>query len=382
MDRAQQARLATLLTLRPRTSMRITELPALKDPLLPNQSEKIWVKTPGLVDLQVNGFAGVDYNTPSLTPEQLQHSLEVMLATGVTTCLPTVITTTEARLKACFAALERARNVSPLAQAMIAGYHLEGPFLSPLPGYSGCHPTDAMCAADPELFSHVQEAADGNIRLVTVAPEIEGVLPLIEKLAKDRIIVALGHTAADTATIRKAVDAGASLSTHLGNGTAGELAKNDNPIMAQLGEDRLHASFIADGYHLPPEVLRVYLRAKETERTILVTDAMAGAAAPPGRYRLGDLELERGVEPVVRDPVTFRPAGAAVSLDQCVRNVMRWFGISLHEAVAWAGTQPLRLLENSGAIAAPSESNQFVWWEEQEQGWQVKAARSGQFLFN
>ena len=129
-------------------------------------------------------------------------------------------------------------------------------------------------------------------------------------------------------------------------------------------------------------MLRVYLRAKETERTILVTDVMAGAAAPPGRYRLGDLELERGAEPVVRDPVTFRPAGAAVSLDQCVRNVMRWFGISLHEAVAWAGTQPLRLLENSGAIAAPSVVNQFVWWEEQESGWQVKAARSGQFFFN
>ena len=140
-----------------------------------------------------------------------------------------------------------------------------------------------MGSADPELFARVQDAAGGSIRLVTVAPEIEGVLPLIEKLVRDGILVALGHTAADTATIRKAVDAGASLSTHLGNGTAGALAKNNNPIMAQLGEDRLHASFIADGYHLSPEVLNVYLRAKQTQRTILVTDAMAGAAAPPGR---------------------------------------------------------------------------------------------------
>ena len=362
--------------------MPITELPAPTDTLPPSHAEQGWVQTPGLVDLQVNGFAGVDYNTPSLTPEQLHHSLEAMLATGVTTCLPTVITATEARLKACFSALERARTASPLAQAMIAGYHLEGPFLSPLPGYSGCHPIAAMGSADPELFARVQDAAGGSIRLVTVAPEIEGVLPLIEKLVRDGILVALGHTAADTATIRKAVDAGASLSTHLGNGTAGALAKNNNPIMAQLGEDRLHASFIADGYHLSPEVLNVYLRAKQTQRTILVTDAMAGAAAPPGRYRLGELELERGKEPVARDPVTSRPAGAAVSLDQCVRNVMRWFGVSLHEAVVWAGTQPLRFLKNSGTTASSSEAYQFVWWEEQEQGWQVKATRSGQFLFN
>ncbi len=355
---------------------KLTSAAALPQSLL----QSGWVRTPGLVDLQVNGFAGVDYNTPGLTPEQLNASLEAMLATGVTTCLPTVITATEAHFLACFSALEHARQASPLAQAMIAGYHLEGPFLSPLPGYCGCHPANAMCATDPDLFARVQEAAGGNIRLVTVAPEIEGVLPLIEKLAQQGIIIALGHTAADTATIRRAVDAGAALSTHLGNGTARELAKNDNPIMAQLGDDRLSASFIADGYHLPPEVLQVYLRAKQSERTLLVTDATAGAAAPPGRYRLGDLELERGKEPVARDPATSRPAGAAVSLDQCVRNVMQWYGVSLDEAVAWAGTQPLHLLERSKG--APVSTKQSVWWEEQEAGWHVQAAQSGRFVFS
>ena len=245
-----------------------------------------WVETPGLVDLQVNGFAGVDFNSPGLTSDSLQLSLEAMLATGVTACLPTIITGSETHLHTCFSALEKARNSSRLAKIMVAGYHLEGPFLSKLPGYSGCHPVETMCAADPEMFLRLQQAAGGNIRLVTLAPEVEGAIAFIEKLVQDRIIVSLGHTAADNETIQQAVDAGARLSTHLGNGTCPELHKNNNPIIAQLSEDRLSASFIADGYHLSPDVLKAYLRAKCTERVILVTDATAGAAAPQGRYKL------------------------------------------------------------------------------------------------
>jgi len=139
-----------------------------------------WVETPGLVDLQVNGFAGVDFNSPGLTSDSLQLSLEAMLATGVTACLPTIITGSETHLLTCLSALEKARNSSRLAKTMVAGYHLEGPFLSKLPGYSGCHPVEAMCAADPEMFLRLQQAAGGNIRLVTLAPEVEGAIAFIE----------------------------------------------------------------------------------------------------------------------------------------------------------------------------------------------------------
>ena len=254
-------------------------------PSLLESKAKTWAMTQGLVDLQVNGFAGVDFNSPGLSSDSLQLALEAMLATGVTTCLPTIITESEIYLKKYLSALEKAKNSSPLAKTMVAGYHLEGPFLSKLPGYCGCHPVEEMVPADSEMFLRLQDSAGGNIRMVTLAPEIKGAITFIEKLVKKGIIVAIGHTAADNQTIQQAIIAGAKLSTHLGNGTSTELHKNYNPIMAQLGEDGLSASFIADGYHLSPEVLKIYLRAKCPERVILVTDATAGAAAPQGSVR-------------------------------------------------------------------------------------------------
>ena len=360
--------------------MPIIELPSEHDSTFLKKGEG-WVNTKGLADLQVNGFAGVDFNSPGLSPESLQLALEAMLATGVTTCLPTVITESETHLQKCLSALEGARNSSPLAKTMVAGYHLEGPFLSKLPGYSGCHPVKAMCAADPEMFLRLQESAGGNIRLVTLAPEVEGALAFIEQIVEAEVIVALGHTAASSEEIRNAVDAGARLSTHLGNGTSSEIHKNNNPIMAQLGEDRLSAGFIADGYHLAPEVLKVYFRAKCAERVILVTDATAGAAAPPGRYRLGKMELQRETEPVILDPNTHRPVGSAVTMDQCVRNVIKWYDMPLEEAVIWASENPLQLLNSTKTQSQFSAQEQTVWWKEDEEGWQVKAAQNGKFLF-
>jgi N-acetylglucosamine-6-phosphate deacetylase len=238
-----------------------------------------------------------------------------------------------------------------------------------------------MCAADTEMFLRLQQAAGGNIRLVTLAPEVEGAIAFIENLVQDRIIVSLGHTAANNETIQQAVDAGARLSTHLGNGTCQELLKNNNPIIAQLSEDRLSASFIADGYHLSPDVLKTYLRAKCTERVILVTDATAGAAAPQGRYKLGNSELKRETEPVILDPQTSRPVGSAVTLDQCVRNVINWYEMPLKEAVSWATENPLQLLNSAKVKTKLSAGERNVWWKEEEEEWQVKAARSGKFLF-
>ena len=345
-----------------------------------DKAEK-WVKTQGLVDLQVNGFAGVDFNSAGLTSDSLQLALEAMLATGVTTCLPTVITDSEIHMRKCLSALEKIRNSSPMANTMVAGYHLEGPFLSKLPGFCGCHPVEKMIAVDLELFLRLQEAAGGNIKLVTLAPEVEGAITFIEKLVEDGIIVALGHTAADNEIIQQAIDAGAKLSTHLGNGTSAELNKNHNPIIAQLGEDKLSASFIADGYHLSPEVLKVYLRAKCAERVILVTDATAGASAPPGLYTLGDSELHRETEPVILNSQMLSPIGSAVTLDQCVRNVIHWYALPLKEAVTWASENPMKLLNSTKKQTQFSELEQIVWWKEEKEGWQVKAAKSGKIFF-
>ena len=338
-------------------------------------------KTSGLVDLQVNGFAGVDFNTPGITDETLKKSLETMLASGVTTCLPTLITSSEEHLKSCFKDLENSSQFCKLAKTMIAGYHLEGPFISPHPGFSGCHPVEKIGEVDQEMFLRLQEAAGGRISLVTLAPEVNGAIPFIKNLVSQGIIVAIGHTSAGSDKIHEAVEAGAMLSTHLGNGTSTDLSKNNNPIIAQLSEDKLSASFIADGYHISPEILKVYLRAKESNRTLLITDATAGSAAEPGIYQLGEMELHLDHEPVVYNKETSRPAGSAVTLDQCVRNVMNWYKVSLDEAVSWAGLNPLQLLKSSKKFKFYKEDNNSVWWEENDGIWYVKASRTGTFLF-
>ncbi len=193
------------------------------------------VVSSGLCDLQVNGFAGVDYNDPSLTPKAFEQSLFTMLRTGVTTCLPTIITGSEDWQTQCFLALEAGRNASNLAQAMVPGYHLEGPFLNPEEGFRGCHPAQWMGPAKWDHFERLQKAAGERIRLITVAPEIKGVLELIPMWVEQGITVAIGHCNPSRDILLRAADAGATLSTHLGNGIAQMLPKTDNPILGQRG---------------------------------------------------------------------------------------------------------------------------------------------------
>ena len=319
------------------------------------------VVSSGLCDLQVNGFAGVDYNDPTLMPEEFEKSLFTMLSTGVTTCLPTVITGSEDWQIQCFHALEKGRNASKLAQAMIPGYHLEGPFLNPEEGFCGCHPTKWMRPATWDHFERLQEAAGGRITLITVAPEIKGVLDLIPKLVEKGIAVAIGHCNPDRDTLLRAADAGVTLSTHLGNGIAQILPKKDNPILGQLAEDRFSASFIADGVHQQPHVLRVYLRAKQSSRTILVTDGTSCSAALPGRYSLGQVDIERQQEDIVYIPGTKMLAGSATTLSECVANVVDWYGAPFDEVIRWASEQPRRLIGLPESLLIGSSQSQVTW---------------------
>ena len=319
------------------------------------------VVSSGLCDLQVNGFAGVDYNDPSLTPKAFEQSLFAMLSTGVTTCLPTVITGSEDWQIQCFHALEAGRNASKLAQAMVPGYHLEGPFLNPEEGFCGCHPTKWMRSATWDHFERLQEAAGGRITLITVAPEIKGVLDIIPKWVEKGIAVAIGHCNPDRDTLLRAADAGATLSTHLGNGIAQMLPKTDNPILGQLAEDRFSASFIADGFHQQPHVLGVYLRAKQSIRTILVTDGTSGSVALPGRYSLGQVDIERQQEDIVYIPGTKMLAGSATTLSECVANVVDWYGAPFDEVIRWASEQPRRLIGLPESLFIGRPQSQVTW---------------------
>jgi N-acetylglucosamine-6-phosphate deacetylase len=337
--------------------------------------------TLGFFDLQVNGFAGVDFNAPGLTPEAMDVALEGMLASGVTKCLPTIISASPDWLVDRFRALEHSVRHSRLGPYMVAGYHLEGPFISPDDGYRGCHPASAICAADITIFERVQKAAGGQIRLVSLAPEVTGALELIDHLRRAGICVALAHTAAGRSQIREAVDRGACLSTHLGNATPHLLEKRDNVIIHQLGDDRLQASFIADGHHLPVDILKLYLRAKGVSRSILVSDATAAASAPTGNYTLGEVSIARGPDAVVRLPGTPYLAGSALGLDQALRNLIAWLDIDLADVSTMAGINPRNLLFGHGPAVRANAPVELVWWEPTDTGPYVSAAQVGPFHY-
>ena len=302
------------------------------------------MRSTGLFDIQINGYAGVDFNSTALTADALDHALHAMMGSGVTACLPTLITAPEDILAARFAALDAAVAGSRLGPAMVPGYHLEGPFLNPTPGYAGCHPASAMVLPDPALVERVSRDLRWPILLLTLAPERDGAIGLIEWARSKRIVTSIGHSAADADGVRRAATAGVALSTHLGNALPQPQPKFLNPLMAQLAEDRLHASFIADGMHIPPDALKVMLRAKGLGRSILVTDATAAAAAPPGLYAFAGMAIERAADGSVRVPGSAVLAGSSLCLDQAVRNVVDWGLASPSEAIAMASFIPAALL--------------------------------------
>ena len=214
------------------------------------------IELPGFFDLQVNGFAGVDFNAPGLSAERVVEALERMRATGVTRCLPTLITSTfEA-----FAA--NARVLSRVPDPAIAGLHMEGPYISAEEGTRGAHPAAHVVAASRDDFERRQDAADGRIVLVTLAAESTGAPALIEHLVASGVRVAIGHSAASPLQIADAIAAGATLATHLGNGCAQMLPRHPNIIWELLAADRVFASLIADGHHLPPATVKAMVRAK------------------------------------------------------------------------------------------------------------------------
>ncbi|NOZ33013.1 MAG: amidohydrolase family protein [Alphaproteobacteria bacterium] len=320
--------------------------------------------TPGLVDIQVNGFAGIDFNAPGLTAKTLDLALSAMLATGVTKCLPTLITAGERQLLSLLGDLDQAVTESRLGPLMVPGYHIEGPFLSPLEGYSGAHPAHQMRSGSLEVVQKLQAVATRPIRIMTVAPEVDGVVELIPDLVSHNITVAIGHTAATRAQIDLAIEAGATLSTHLGNGVPHLLNKNENSLHVQLGRDQLTASFIADGIHIPPDMLQSWLRAKTLDRSILVTDASAPAGAPGtgGIFTIGDQEIERLADGSVRIPGSSYLAGSGAAMDAMVRNVMAWFGLSVSDILRLARTNPLAAIGLPVDGPTVNQPAEFVEW--------------------
>ena len=296
------------------------------------------VSFPGLVDLQVNGFGGIDFNRPGLTPDAVITALDRMGETGVTRCLPTLITSSTADFTIA------AGVIAGIADPRIAGLHMEGPYLSPAEGARGAHPLEHIRDASIDDFKRRQDAARGRIALVTLAPEVAGAVALTEYLVSSGVRVAIGHTAASPEAIADGIAAGATLATHLGNGCPQMLPRHPNVIWELLAADRIFASFIVDGHHLPPATVKAMIRAKGTDRAILVTDAIAAAGCKPGRYRIGTVTCELGENGRVSLPGTPYLAGSGLTMDRAVANTLAFTGLSFADVVTLASTNPAAYL--------------------------------------
>ncbi len=294
---------------------------------------------PGWIDLQVNGFAGVDYNDPDTPLQDIARSIHVLFRTGVTRFYPTVITGPPDRMAGALRNLTRARNALPEGSA-IEGFHVEGPHISPEDGPRGAHPLRWVRQPDIGEFHRWQEITGGLIRIVTLAPEWPEAPDYIAAVVAERAVVSIGHTQATAAQIAAAVEAGATLSTHLGNGAHAVMRRHPNYIWDQLAEDRLMASFIADGVHLDASFLKTAIRAKGVDRTVLVTDAVTPACMTPGRYRVGELEVDLLLGDRVVLAGTDRLAGSALRMDRGIEKLVALAGVTLADAVAMATINP------------------------------------------
>ena len=331
--------------------------PAADDPALPYVA-------PGFCDLQINGYQGVEFNDPKLTVEQVLAAALSQDQFGVTRYLATCTTDSEQVFTHSFGTIAKAIDELPEVAARLAGIHMEGPYIAPEDGPRGAHPRQHVRPPDWNEFSRIQEAARGKIKLLTLSPEYEGSAAFIKKVAESGVLVAIGHTKATSDQIRSAVDAGARMSTHLGNGAHSQIKRHPNYIWDQLAEDRLVASLIADGHHLPAAVVKSMVRAKTPARCVLVSDITGLGGMPPGRYTtgLGDLEvLENGKLVIAgqRDIL----AGASQPIHLCVANVMRFAGVSLQTAVEMASTSPLRLIGESDRGLEVGEAANLVLFD-------------------
>ncbi len=326
----------------------------------------------GFIDVQVNGFAGVDYNDPAASHESIAESVRAMFSTGVTRFFPTIITGSEERMTGAVRNLAAAkrefiRSAMAEGEAMEA-FHIEGPHLSPESGPRGAHPLEHIRPPNFEEFQRWQQVADGGVRLVTISPEWEETPGYVRQLVRSGVVASIGHTKATAEQIQAAVDAGATMSTHLGNAAHPTLPKTQNYIWEQLAEDRLAASFIVDGIHIPSAFFRGAVRAKGVERAVLVTDAVMPAMCKPGPYKLGqvDVELRPDGSVVLRGET--RLAGSALRMDQAIGNAVRLGRISLRDAIVMATVNPARVARIAGrqrglSVGEKADVVRFTWDE-------------------
>lgn len=326
---------------------------------------------PGFIDIQVNGFGGYDLNREGVTEEDVAGVVRALWVCGVTRFCPTICTESHERMIAALGTIARACDQHPWIERAVLGVHVEGPYISPEDGPRGAHPRRHVRVPAWDEINTFQAAAGGRICMVTLAPELPGAIEIIERLLGNGIIPAIGHTAAGRADLLSAVRAGARISTHLGNGSHAMIPRHHNYIWEQLALDDLWASLIVDGHHLPPAVVKVFVRAKGPQRCVLTSDAVWLAGLTPGVYQLLDHTVELTPERKVQLIGTPYLAGSAIDLATAVGNAVAFAGVSLDQAVQMASRHAAQLLgrPDIGGLTPGQAADVVV------ASWDVEAAR-------
>ncbi len=299
----------------------------------------------GFVDLQVNGYAGADFSDPDTTVDRVLETAETLAENGTVGFLATLTTRPREILETCAETIATAIRKQG-TDAHILGIHLEGPFLSPEQGYRGVHPADAICPPDLDWFRGLQRVAGGHIRLITIAPEYDAAAQFIRAVVPN-VIVSAGHTNCSYAQLRRAIGAGLTMATHIGNGCRQTIDRHNNPVVNLLACSELTLSFISDGTHLPEAFLRMLVNCRPVEKLIVVSDSVKFAGLPPGRYTTSS-----GAEVVLStdgrlclaaDPEIM--AGSSANMLKCM-NTLASLGL-LPESELWkvGFVNPLKLLD-------------------------------------
>lgn len=321
---------------------------------------------PGLVDLQINGFGGHDFNSPAATEKTAEEVTRALWREGVTSYFPTVITNSGEGIEKAVGAIAKACEGAEFVREGIAGIHLEGPFICLEDGPRGAHDRAHVRAPSWDLFRRWQEAAGGRIRILTMSPEWPGSAEFIARCVEAKVTVSIGHTAATPAQIREAVGAGARMSTHLGNGSHVQIRRHPNYIWEQLAQDGLWATMIADGFHLPDSVLKVFMRVKG-EKAVLVSDAVYLSGLDPGAYDThigGKVVLTpQGKLHTAANPDIL--AGSAQMLGRGVEHLVLAGLCGLGEAWEMCSTRPAGLMgmpaRQGLKVGAPADVVVFDW---------------------
>lgn len=352
--------------------------PITKERPLPNIA-------PGLVDIQINGYRGIDFNTLPLSDTEIREVTRELWKKGVTTYLPTIITNANDKIEEAMRCIAKACQTYPDVGKGISGIHLEGPFISSEDGPRGAHQKKYIQPPDWELFQRWQDAAEGNIKIITLSPEWPNSNTFITKCVENDVIVSIGHTSATPEQIREAIVAGATMSTHLGNGAHLMLPRHPNYIWEQLAQDRLWACIIGDGFHLPESFLKTVLRVK-CDRTVLVSDAVYLSGMPSGEYEThigGKVVLTKeGKLHLKENPDLL--AGSAQMLIWGIQHLVKSGLTTLSEAWELASTRPSRLLGISSkhGLKTGGTADLVIFNWDNEKVNVLKTYKNGQLVYN